>query len=537
MKMNSHLAIFAVLFFCATARAQDIGLTLLRAATTNLNGAGIMVAQPEASLSADFLTWEANPANVGRATAIFTYASSNGMANIYPNTLGADSWHADDVGNNLYGIPTGVATNLARVDNFEANYFINTYIGDPNYPAVGDPIVNQSFVFGNEVTNLPTPDGDVSVSDQQQLDEAYDNYAVVNKTLFVSAVNNGGAVSPPGTAYNSIGVGAYGVGANSSIGPTLDNGRCKPDITAPAGYTSFSTPLVSGAAAILLQAAWRGDGSNDTNSASDLRTLKALLLNGAVKPADWTNSNSSPLDLRYGAGVLNLFNSYKQLAGGKNTYIANTTISANGAHPPNSASGTVPVLNGWDFNTNSSGIIPSSDSINHYYFNLTNRTPFMVHATLVWNRHEMVVVQPNVAVINNLNLFLYNCANSNLVNCSTSAVDNVEHIYMTNLPVGRYDLQVWKAGGLSIVSAAEPYALAWEFAPKPTLTITNSGTNVALTWPVYPAGFLVETETNLLSGAWSTNNLAAPIFTNGLNNLPLNATNAAQFFRLRSPNF
>jgi hypothetical protein len=540
MKMNSRLGIFAVLFFCAVAPAQDIGVTLLRSVTTNLDGGGITVAQPEASLSTDLLTWEVNPANVGRSPAIFTYASSNGMANIYPNALGANSWHAEDVGNNFYGIPNGIATNLARVDNFEADYFINTYIGDGSYPAIGDPIVNQSFTFGDEVTNLPTPSGDLGVSDQQSIDEAYDDYAVTNKTLFVSAANNEGAVSPPGTAYNSIGVGAYGVGANSSIGPTLDNGRCKPDITAPAGYTSFSTPLVSGAAAVLMQAALRGDGGGDTNSAADLRTIKALLLNGAVKPADWTNSNSSPLDARYGAGVLNIFNAYEQLIGGKNNCVANTSVSVNAAHPPNGAGGTVPVLNGWDFNTNTSSFPLSRDAVNHYYFNVTNGAvgvKFIAAATLVWSRHYNInpLVMPQV--INNLNLFLYNCANSNLVNCSTSAMDNVEHIYMTNLSVGRYDLQVWKAGGINIISAAESYALAWEFAPTPTLTIANSGTNVALTWPVYPAGFLVEAETDLLAGVWSTNNLAAPVFTNGLNNLPLNATNTAQFFRLRAPNF
>ena len=123
-------------------------------------------------------------------------------------------------------------------------------------------------------------------------------------------------VNPPATCYNGIGVGAYG--GSSSIGPTLDNGRAKPDITAPGlRTTSFSTPQVAGAAAVLMQAGLRGDGGGDTNSAADIRTVKALLLNGAIKPADWTNHAASPLDTRYGAGVLNVFNSYKQLAGGK----------------------------------------------------------------------------------------------------------------------------------------------------------------------------------------------------------------------------
>ncbi len=167
-------------------------------------------------------------------------------------------------------------------------------------PAQGDTIVNQSFAFTG-----------VNVSSEQMWDSVYDNYEETYGTLFVSAVNNLGNssfVTPPGTAYNCLGVGCY---ANpnfaNSLGPTIDNGRCKPDITALAGETSYSTPQVAGAAADLMQAALRGDGGSDTNSAFNLRTIKALLINGAVKPLGWTNSSFFPLDARYGAGVLNVF--------------------------------------------------------------------------------------------------------------------------------------------------------------------------------------------------------------------------------------
>jgi len=191
-----------------------------------------------------------------------------------------------------------------------------------------------------------------------------------------------------------------------------------------------------------MQAGARGDGGSSTNAAADIRTVKALLLNGAVKPADWTNNAPSPLDTRYGAGVLNIFNSYEQLAGGRHGYIVSTSVSTGGAHPPTGASGMVSTLSGWDFNTNTSS--STSDGVNHYYFNVTNgvsEAMFTATATLVWNR------QRNKSGINNLNLFLYNAANSNLVAVSTSAVDNVEHIFVPNLAQGRYDLQVWKAGG------------------------------------------------------------------------------------------
>jgi hypothetical protein len=519
------VAIAASLILGQTAPAQDlnlIGVTALRAVTTNLNGSGIRVAQPEAS--GPSLDFEVKPGSVQLPINLFTYISAAGTDTNYPNSVGVESGHADQVAANFYGMTgIGVATNMAHVDNFDAEFFVTNYVFllAPLPDAVA--VVNQSFTFGNVSTNIPTPTNELSVYDQQQIDSAYDDYSVTNKTLFISAVNNGGSVSPPGTAYNSIGVAAYG-GA-SSVGPTLDNGRCKPDITAPAGVTSFSTPQVAGATAVMMQAGLRGDGGSDTNSAFDLRTIKALLLNGAVKPLDWTNSCSSPLDARYGAGVLNLLNSYEQLVGGKHGPVVSGSVTTNDAHPPIGAIGSVSVLSGWDFNTNTS--TSTLDRVSHYYFNVTNGTgSFIATATLVWNR------QYNQANINALALFLYDCANSNLVMCSTSLVDNVQHIYTNNLSQGRYDLQVWKAGGTNTVSASETYSLAWQFVPIPTLSISGDAT--ALTWPIYPAGFHVETATNLAVPAWSTNNLPVPTITNGVNNIQMDVTNGSQFFRLRS---
>jgi hypothetical protein len=236
-----------------------------------------------------------------------------------------------------------------------------------------------------------------------------------------------------------------------------------------------------------------------------------------------------PLDLRYGAGVLNVLNSYKQLTGGKKPVIVTNSVSISGAHPPTGASGTVSVLSGWNLATNTSSV--SSDTIHHYYFNVSNSIAtvrFTATATLVWLR------QKNQGSINNLDLYLYDCANSNLVASSTSTVDNVEHIWHPGLPQGRYDLQVWKAGGAT-VTTNETYALAFEFVADPKLSAWGR-TNLTLSWPLYPAGYRVEYSTNLLSGNSSTNGLSYPIITNGGYSIPVSATNVAQFFRLRKPN-
>lgn len=520
--------VLVLALFCgAAARAQDvntnvIGLTLLQELNMNLNGAGIRVGQPEAAEDTNGVIWEVNPTTVQEPNGLFTYYSNN-VSKMYPNSLGSESGHADLVGEIFYG-PNGVATNVAHVDTAEADDYFNFFIANDRALAlsVTDAVVNQSFTFGPLDANT-----------QELVDSNYDDYSEKFQTLFVSAACNfsiSSNVCAPGTSYNCISVGAFR--GDSSVGPTIDNGRCKPDINAPQNETSFSTPQVAGAAAILTQAGWRGDGGSDTNSAANMITVKALLLNGAVKPADWTNVVPSPLDYRYGAGVLNVFNSYEELAFGKHGYSFSTNIPLGTAHPPVATAVSVPVLNGWDFNTNTSS--SSMDAVNHYFFNVTNASragTFSFTTTLVWNRHQ------SEANINNLALYLYNAANSNLVAASTSVVDNVQHVFVPQLAQGHYDLQVWKAGGGSIVSDSEPYALAWQIFSD-TLSITNLQTNICLSWPIYPAGFALASAVSLNAPiAWSTNNIPTPTVTNNENVVIVGATNSAQFFRVQTPDF
>ncbi len=132
-------------------------------------------------------------------------------------------------------------------------------------------------------------------------------------------------------------------------------------------------------------------------------------------------------------------------------------------------------------------------------------------------------------------MFLYDAISSNLVACSTSLVDNVKHLWLPQLPQGRYDLQVLKHGGTT-VTTNETYALAWTFFSQ-SLNIAATETNVTLAWPVYPAGFFVEATADLTPAAvWTTNNLPVPVIANGSNYIFLNATNPAQFYQLSWPN-
>lgn len=467
------------------AGGDVVGLKALWSLNTNLDGSGVKVLQAEASGSAS--DWQANPSVAGGMA--FTYRDADGFTNRFPNLLGAESGHADAVAGLYFQMAPG-----ARSDNCEAMYFYSQV--SALAASFSDPIANQSFTFGS----LPA-------SIQSALDLKYDNYASQYNMLFISAANNGGSVCAPATSYNGIAVGAYG--GSSSVGPTIDNGRAKPDLTAPASATSFSTPLVTGAAALLRQAALRGDGGS--TCAADMRVIKALLLNGAVKPADWTNLAPSPLDVRYGAGVLNVLNSYKQLAGGQCSGVGPVMSATNGAAVV--VGGVYPArrLSGWDLSTNSSTL--TSNGVMHYCFTITNAassSPFTATATLVWNR------QPSMTAINNLDLLLVNADSGALMACSTSHVDNVQHIYVPQLSPGRYDLQVVKHGG-AFVSANETYALAFEFFSMP-LNIQPVAGGTLLSWPVYPAGFSVQVTRDLTSPrAWNSLTNLTPTITNGQN--------------------
>jgi len=498
---------------CEAGDLVTMGVARLRANDTNLDGTGITVGQAEAQATGNN-DWEVNPPNAGQVASLFAWINTNGSSTQFPNSLGTESGHADGVGYCFYGGAAGVAPGVLHVDNYEADYFYFMVVAGGL--AITDNVVNQSFIF-----NGGTPP-------QTTVDSTYDTCMANTGILFCSAVGNGGPPSAPGTAYNGLGAGAYAIGAASSAGPTSDNGRCKPDLVAPGFETSFSTPYVAGAAAVLLQSAARGDGGPDTSAAGDMRTIKALLLNGAIKPGDWTHTPPAPLDNRYGAGVLNLYYSQQQLAAGRQSSSVSQPIPAGSAHPPGTPSSIIPSLLGWDYATASSS--PVEDIVNHYYFdNSANPAAALtLTATLVWNRGA------GRTNINNLALFLYNSANGGLVTNSVSTVDNVQHIYVPSLPPGQYDLQVVKYGGFSEVTLSETYALAFQFYPISPLplNLSLSGGAAVVSWPWTPTLFNLQQTTNLSPPTSWSPVPAAGLITNTTVSVTLNPAASPAFYRL-----
>ena len=286
--------------------------------------------------------------------------------------------------------------------------------------------------------------------------------------LFISGAGNG--VSPPeapSTAYNGICVNAISM-SPPTLGPTSD-GRSKPDLTAPGDETSYSTAEVSGAAALLLQAASRGDGGPGTaTSASDVRTLKALLLNGATKPAGWSHTATAPLDPQYGAGLVNVYNSWLELKAG------DQAASASGPSGQIQDPVNLRLSSGWDL-----GSLPNGITTNHYFFTApATAGSDTLTATIDWNVTEWD--GNDNAVLNNVDLALYDTTSiPTLVSISDSTLDNLQQLFVTGLTPGHtYDLRVYDASA-RVNGGAETYGLAYS-AGATTSAVPEPSTCVLL---------------------------------------------------------
>ncbi len=477
MSRIQKLAILSLTALCTSGLnagyLDDIGLTDLRAREPSLDGTGVSVGQVEAQLSGK---WHTDPSNVGLSSSTFkyydsTYTYSTGTS--YDSAL--ESSHANTVGGRFFADPSGtdnkdgVASGVSAIGVFEANYFYNNLVASGTN--VNLEVINQSFVFDQIYS---------------QADQAYDNYADNYNVLFVNGINtnnNPATIPTPASSYNGIAVGAV----NDPVA-SLSDGRSKPDIVAPGSTAaSYTTPLVSGAAALLIQ-------SGNTNDATDIRTIKALLLNSATKPKGWSNATTRPLDTTNGAGILEVNQAELQLAAGQYAPTQDEVLTeADTAHlPPNGETGNVASYSGWNLgsvtNTADSSGPPGGrkqyDVTDHYFFDLSSSdaAAFYLTSTLVWNR------QSGRSNINNLDLFLY-AEDGTLVASSVSSVDNVEHIYQRHIAPGRYILQVHKPYNSGNETNGETYALAFNFRAAPTpgtpgsLSATvQSSSEIDLSW-------------------------------------------------------
>lgn len=414
---------------------DDIGLTALRNELGGAmpTGAGITVSQIEAPFVTNYIPDPNNSELLGKS-----FNLKSGPSGV--------SGHATTVARNFYGTSTGVAPGVSTIDCYEAANFLTTgflQTGNNTKPPSVETrrIQNHSWV------------GEWSYA--QEAVRRFDYAILRDRFVAVVGLNNFSTNVVPGLmahTYNGITVG-QSTGDHSRGGTRFDEpGRLKPDLVSPSAFggVSHSVAVVSGAAALLLQTA---DGNPAlANARNNPEVIKAVLMAGATKSEfpTWTRTHTQPLDPVYGAGELNIYNSYHILVAGEQVPGTAITVSTTG----------------WDFNS-----LSTSPAL--YFFEITEGNRLVDFSmALTWNRY-VYDSDPRpqyysfAASVANLRLELYAATNftlGSLLDWSDSSVDNVEHIYAAELTQGQYAILV--TGD----TAGQAYALAWRGAlvPEPT---------------------------------------------------------------------
>lgn len=432
----------------AQSLADQIGLTALRdrlgaAAPT---GAGISVMQAEA---------------LGAAPPPYLYLADNSNPEINGRVIdrsggGGVSGHAQSVAVVGFGRFTGVAPNVSEINGFKVDGSLDAgdWLGSIyiNFGA-GAPVAMANMRVQNH-SWIATGAFDAEI---QEIHRRYDFALRRDNVVAAVGVNNGGGSPIPpllGNSYNAIAVG--NTNGSSSFGPSIGDvpGRSKPDIVAPLGATSFSTPVVAASAALMLQTA---DQLGNPNRGR-METIKAVLLAGATKDefgGGWTRTNNGsylePLDRRFGAGEVNVNNSHLALSVPEQN---GTDLALDAAF-------------GWDFET-----MVGAGAVRRYYFDIpSNLASVQFSAAATWLRRITPMgtganlFETSDATLSLVELRLFN-ANADfslgsLIDSSVSPIDNVQYLYQPNLLGNRrYALEVTLAG-LPAGQSSEDVAIAW----------------------------------------------------------------------------
>jgi hypothetical protein len=451
--------------------ASDVRYTdlLARLGAAAPTGAGIGVGQIEANEGSNY-------------TPDQTLADFSGTAFVVNGSSPAASWHATEVGKAFYGNTLSIAPGITNVWCWSASPYVTTAylkVGSggtvaPSTPPTGLRVFNHSWIgsfgsFSNDNDAL------------RRLDFAINR----DQLTVVAGVNNGaGSAAQPMMAYsyNGIAVGLPNGAHSNSLTPANIDGpnRRKPDMVAPGQFTSFATPVVGAAAALLWDTADSHPNTAGNGNAARAVTVKAALMAGTQHRAGWSNGapesgaskgiTTTPLDAIYGADLLDINRSHLIYTGGEATGFAAPQPSTFERHA------------GWDY-------IPTVVANTSVYWSFRVHQP-VDEVSVVATWHRLVATNFGSWTLQDFDLRWWKLVNGVPTSISgaegagvyasgnvesNSTVDNAEHLFIRNLAAGDYVLELKRKAGSQL---AMPVCVAWyipETVPSNPADLDNDG--------------------------------------------------------------
>lgn len=234
------------------------------------------------------------------------------------------------------------------------------------------------------------------------------------------------------------------------------------------GGTSFASPTVAGAAALLVDVAYDRYVTPGNRSAVDSRTIRAVLMNSADKTIGWNNgqvltsgviTTTQGVDWAAGAGRLNMARAFTQFTAG--------------THGVSLVSGRANVQPlGWD----TDHVEPGSAAT----YDLIGAIPAgsLLTATLTWfldAAYNDALDQGTITGLSDLSLELLRAGEGGdmVIARSDTLRNNVEHLYLPLPSDGVYSLRVLHDGAEFGSPIATDFALAWSITaiPEPSAGI------------------------------------------------------------------
>jgi hypothetical protein len=468
---------------------SDVGYTQLTAelGAAMPTGADVMITQVEAPDAGGF--WMPDSANVQFTGKTITN-KTGGLTGL--------SSHATAVGTYLYGNTGSLSPGVTAIDVYAASTSASSYywiglgylmqgVTVGGYPI--QPMYLYSANASQRILAAPSRVGNHSWVGSSNYNGAIlrrmDFSVAADEFIQIVAVNNGTVQNHLFSGmFNALTVGRTDGGhptGTLAIDSVYTAGRVCPLIVSPLSVTSATAPNVASAAALLVQTGRDTDLAVDPQqtyttdrsgrvivNAERSETIKAALLAGAQRMTynsltpqirdyrrDPAHRGSNGMDIRFGAGQLDIFTGYHIIEAGEQNN-AEDAPANNGAIDSQ----------GFDLDPYFGGL-SGSKSTGTYRFTAAQGHR-RLYASLVWNLKIAGGTWNNwvdTATLYDLNLALYDTTPGGadrLVAASSDTQNNTENLWAALVPGRSYRLEVSRPA--TQTAFLWDYALAWRMA-------------------------------------------------------------------------